>query len=123
MPAEFNHFNPNHGIYIAYQHCSGEGSWVLKTDVYMDYDAATGAWYVNSVIEETEASDDPDVPFEEVRTETQGPFTREEFDRFLADMNMEIDPDLVERLIGARLISPRPVSQSKVEHEWPSETR
>ena len=117
MDIAFHHFDPEHGIRIAFEDTSGDGSWSLRKEIYADYDAAAGAWFVNFLITETDASDDPELPFEEFRTETEGPFTREEFDRFLANMKMDIDPALVERLIGTRLISPKPRRQSTVERD------
>ena len=108
MSAHFDQFDLDYGLRQSMEDHSGSDGWRLLKSIYIDHDAETGAWFVVFRIRETEPPEDGEEPFTESRTETEGPFDREELEHFLADMRLELDPSALDRLRGLRLIRPRP---------------
>lgn len=107
MSTQFDHFDLEYGLRQAMEDCSGSDGWHLDKSIYIDHDVETGTWFVVSLIRETQPSEDGLEPFTESRTETEGPFDREELEHFLADMRLEVSEGVLDRLRALRLIRPR----------------
>jgi hypothetical protein len=108
MDAIFEKFDLECGLLQAREDHSGSDGWCLNKSIYIDHDAETGDWFVVSRIREDQPSEDGHEPFTESRTDTEGPFNREELKWFLADMRLELNESDLVRLRNLRLIRPKP---------------